>query len=493
LRIDALAHWIKPRWSVAVIVASAAVMVTPAHAGGPSMVVGVTEDAFQQPTLVAAKAKIDLAQLVGFNAIRLSATWSPGEDKPTAGQLTLLGNAAEAANIAGMDVYISIYPFGSSVTPVGSDAQNQFANYAAALAHALPTVQHYIIGNEPNTNRFWLPQFDASGGDAAAASYESLLALTYDALKSISPQILVIGGAVGPRGGDVPGTGRDTHSPTAFIADMAAAYKASGRTNPIMDAFAIHPYEDNSSLAPTFAHPRSTTIALADYGKLVTALSAFDGTGQPGSTLPIYYGEFGVETQIPAAKASLYTGTEPATTKPVDEATQGAYYRQALELAFCQPNVAGIFLFHLIDEKPLDRWQSGVYYADGAAKSSLPVVRAAVAASLGGTIARCPGLALTPKPTTLRFPDQAGVRATPRLGFVVGCDIDCNYRARVERLPAHSTTLEVSGRLPAGQASIVQFPQRRLARGQYRFTVRLTAPVNTGTPWTGASAPFRLP
>ena len=35
-----------------------------------------------------------------------------------------------------------------------------------------------------------------------------------------------------PRGGDDPGVARQTHSPTAFITDLGAAYRASGRTKP---------------------------------------------------------------------------------------------------------------------------------------------------------------------------------------------------------------------------------------------------------------------
>ncbi len=67
-----------------------------------------------------------------------------------------------------------------------------------------------------------------------------------------------------------------------------------------MDALAIHVYGDNSSVAPTVAHPLNTSIGVADYDKLVGLLGeAFDGTAQPGSTLPILYGEYGVETQIP--------------------------------------------------------------------------------------------------------------------------------------------------------------------------------------------------
>ncbi len=78
-------------------------------------------------------------------------------------------------------------------------------------------------------------------------------------------------------------------------------------------------------MPPTFTHPKSTPIGIADYPKLTGLLAtAFDGTAQPGSTLPILYAEYGVETQIPAAKASLYTGAEPQTIKPVPESTQAS-------------------------------------------------------------------------------------------------------------------------------------------------------------------------
>ena len=41
--------------------------------------------------------------------------------------------------------------------------------------------------------------------------------------------MIIWGGALAPRGIDRPGTGRDTHSPTTFIRDLGAAYRASGR------------------------------------------------------------------------------------------------------------------------------------------------------------------------------------------------------------------------------------------------------------------------
>ena len=208
-----------------------------------------------------------------------------------------------------------------------------------------------IVGNEPNLNRFWLPQFNPDGTDAAAPAYLALLARSYDALKAVDPAMRVWGGALAPRGVDRPGTGRDTHSPVAFLKDMGTAYRASGRTLPIMDGLAFHPYADSSGQSPDTPHPNSTTIGLADYDRLIQTLAtAFDGSAQAGSALPVLYDEFGVESQIPAGKAKPYTGAEPATTSPVDEITQGAYYAQALQLAFCQPNVIGILLFHSQDE-----------------------------------------------------------------------------------------------------------------------------------------------
>jgi hypothetical protein len=90
----------------------------------------------------------------------------------------------------------------------------------------------------------------------------------------VAPQIRVIGGALSPRGSDRARGIRPTHSPTAFIQDLGNAYRRSGRSRPLMDVFAIHPYPESSKLPPTFAHPNSTSISIADYGKLVQLLAA---------------------------------------------------------------------------------------------------------------------------------------------------------------------------------------------------------------------------
>jgi hypothetical protein len=468
--------------------AAAVLLLAPAApAGGPALLVGAAEDDVKAGTFTETKAKLDLLQLAGFGAVRVTSIWDPANPAPPADELLALNNLTEAATLDGMDTFVSVYNFGSKTTPLTEDEQASFASHAATIAREVPDLRNFIIGNEPNLNRFWLPQFNPDGSDAAAPAYLSLLYRTYQALKGVSPDVRVFGGVSSPRGIDRPGTGRDTHSPTVFIQDLGAAYRASGLTTPVMDAFVFHPYPENSMVPPSFAHPNTPqALGIADYTKLTGLLAqAFDGTGQPGSTLPILYGEYGIETQISPAKASLYTGTEPPTTKPAPESTQAAYYKQAIALSFCQPNVMGIFLFHAFDESALDRFQSGLYYADGTPKSSLPTVRAAARDAHGGVIAHCEGLELTPK-AKVGYP-RIGSLAGGSGAIAVNCDIDCNVYARLEKLPKHSTTLVSRVTALAGVRTLVPFPRINLARGQYRFTVRLTAPVNRGEPLTLAS------
>ena len=74
----------------------------------------------------------------------------------------------------------------------------------------------------------------------------------------MSADVEVYGGAVSPRGSDRPDGIRPTHSPTLFIRELGLAYRASGRTRPVMDAYVQHVYADNSSQSPTVAHPNTT-------------------------------------------------------------------------------------------------------------------------------------------------------------------------------------------------------------------------------------------
>ena len=301
----------------------------------------------------------------GFDAIVLTAVWKRGAQAGT--DLPPLRRAVRAAAAHNVDPILEIYQQ-SGDTPISADERSAFAAYSAALVRALPSVRQVMIGNEPNLNLFWSPQFGADGSDTAAAGYEALLATTYDALKAVDPDLTVIGGNLSPHGGDQPDTSRPTHSPTKFIQDMGAAYHASGRKQPLMDEFSIHVYGDSPRIPPTLAHPNTTSIGIADYGKLIALLRT-----ALGGDLPIVYGEYGVETTVPADKRKLYTGDEVVPT--VDPQLQARYYREAIELARKQPNLRALFIFKVFDETRLEGLQSGVRYADESPKPSLGVIQ----------------------------------------------------------------------------------------------------------------------
>jgi hypothetical protein len=434
----------------AILLALLALVAVPtARAAGPDLLIGATEDATKATTVGDAKAQMDLLVAAGFTANRITFEWAPGLTAITDTGKQVLQSTAAAAKLDGVTLICVITNHGSATTPLTAEDQLDFASYAASVAQAVPGITTFVVGNEPNLNRYWLPQYNDDGSDAAAPAYTALLAQTYDALKAVSPDITVLGGALAPRGGDVPSTVRPTHSPTVFIHDMGQWMRDNNRTTPIMDGFDLHPYEDNSSIAPVNGvHPNSTTIALADYDKLVATLGEAFGD----YAMPIWYDEFGVESQIPAEEESNYTGIEPTTIHPVDEATQAAYYRQAIQLAFCQPNVKALMLFHTVDESDHAAWQSGLYYAGtDTAKASV--------------VAACPGLQL---PVTPRI-KQAGTLLT------VTCALDCTYDAQLYRGTraigrAHGRAIGAKPQLLS-----VRVPK---TKGPYRLRISGVNPVN---------------
>ena len=427
------------------------------------------------------EAEMALLRLAGFKAVRVTSFWQPGLSEPTPHEAMVLANLGTAAALHGVRVYVSVYNEGSRTTPLTGTARKEFASYAAAIARDNPGFLDVIVGNEPNLNRFWLPQFDLAGKGASAPAYLRLLAATYDALKAASPEVRVWGGALAPRGIDRPWTGRDTLSPTRFLRELGEAYRKSRRALPIMDGFSFHPYPLNSSVAVDAVPTDGDHLGLIDQDKLVRLLGkAFDGTAQVGRGMPILYDEFGIESVIPPSKRKLYGGLEPATTRPVSEAAQAAAYRRAIHLAYCQSNVAGMLLFHTHDEVGRPGWQSGLVYADGTPKASLEPVRRAMEAAGSATIGDCPlvSTAVTAFTTRTRT-------------ISLRCHRDCTYRARLARLPLTSSTVERTGRAPAGKRVQVTLGGN-FAPGWYRLSVSMVHPTRPGKPLVRVSAPFAL-
>ncbi len=343
------------------------------------LIVGGVEDAAKWGD---PNGNMALARRAGFRVIVLSSIWRRPLWAPGAVELDSLRGAIDAADADGIRPIVAVYSF-SSETPLSARDRAQFASYAAAIAREIPELRYISLGNEPNSDLFWMPQFGPDGSDAAAAAYFKLLELGYRAVKRADPRVTVIGGSLAARGSDSPRRGRPGHSPSRFIADLGKAFRASGLAKPPLDLFSIHPYPANSSIPPTVPHPHSTAIGIADYPRLVRLLTAAFRTAPP-----IVYGEYGIQTQIPRAELSLYSGVRPASIRPVSELRQADDYVAAIALAACQPLVRMLIFFHVTDESQLTGLQTGLFYPDDKPKASLGRVAASAEAAETGQV-RC--------------------------------------------------------------------------------------------------------
>jgi hypothetical protein len=366
-----------------------AALAAPAARAGDGLLVGVSEDMMKWSPTRPAAVRVHMARL-GIGAVRVTLRWSPGETSPRGSTMTALRRAQETAR--GRRLVLAVYSKAKRAPLIARRRHEYCAYVADVLTHA-PRVNDVVIWNEPNSFRFWQPQFAPNGANAAAPAYELLLAECWDVLHATRPGVNVIA-ASAPRGNDDPTADRPSQSPVAFYSALAAAYRASGRDRPIFDTVGHNPYP-NTSAEPPWTRHEGGTIGEGDYDKLVTVLrTGFGGTAQPipGAGLVIWYMEDGFQTRVARGLSRDYAGRESdqwaldpvthegrtaaARRRADDQATQLA---DALRLAYCQPYVGAFFNFLLADERGLSGWQSGLLWANWQPKPSYQVFAHAVA------------------------------------------------------------------------------------------------------------------
>ena len=392
-------------------------------APGRSFFVGVDEDS---PKWGRSRATVAAASTLGLKAIRITATWRPGESRLSGADRSVLDEAIIGTQP--LRVVVAVYGRADDA-PQDEIARNDYCSYATDLLRRYPAVRDVVVWNEPNSARFWQPQFNADGTSAAPAAYQVLLAQCWTMLHAVRPAVNVIA-ASAPRGNDDPRAGSAaSHAPGRWYRELGAAYRSSGRRQPIFDTVGHNPYPDFSSERPWTRHPNSRSIAQGDHEKLTRALEeAFRSTGQPlpgQGRVSIWYMEQGFQTTIDRAKQRFYTGREtdsfalPARSASAgskqglapDQATQLV---DAIRLAYCQPNVGAYFTFLLADERDLYGWQSGVLWADWTPKPSHSALMHVVQ-EINGRAVDCAALrrstALPPPSTETRL-ELSNIRVT---------------------------------------------------------------------------------
>src|ERR1700693_3283468 len=122
------------------VIAAWLALASGAHAGGPGLVIGATEDAVRSTTLVDAKAQMDLLALAGFRAVRITQIWAPGERSVSPDDETTLENVGAAAALSNVTVLTSVLNFGSRTTPLTETDQSDFAAYTANVLEQVPAL-----------------------------------------------------------------------------------------------------------------------------------------------------------------------------------------------------------------------------------------------------------------------------------------------------------------------------------------------------------------
>jgi hypothetical protein len=233
------------------------------------------------------------------------------------------------------------------------------------IVASIPAARDVVIWNETNSPAFWRPQRDAP------REYAALLARCWDLLHARRPDVNVIL-STAPR-----------HNPLGFLRRLGAAYRASGRTRPLVDTFGHNPYPRYASEVPAAVH-KDGYVGQGDYPALVSTIrTSFAAT--PQELTSIWYLEDGFQTRTPFGPP-LYTGRENALA-PVPAHAQADQLRDALALAYCrQPLVGAFFNFQLADEQRLTGWQSGVLWANWRPKPAHEPVREVASAIADGDV-----------------------------------------------------------------------------------------------------------
>jgi hypothetical protein len=338
---------------------------------------------------------------LGLEAVRLTIPWRRGLSRPTHVRVYL--HRAAMLIQRGQRVVISVFGRPSEA-PLDAKSRRQYCDFLHYILVRIP-FRDVAIWNEANSPQFW-PQ------SAGAPAYEELLAACWTRLHGLRREVNLIS------------TTAAHHDPAGFMRAVGDAYRARGRTHPIVDTFGHNPYPDNASEPPWVEHANLDTAGQGDLKRLLSALqAAFGGTAQPlpgEGTTTVWYLETGFQTTIPHSKLRFYKGeeTDPFVVPPVapegsepwmrDQASQ---IRDALLLARCQPEVGAFFNFELLDEDRLAGWQSGVLWRDGTEKASYDAVKAAIRLVHSGdvdcsTVAGVPG---APPPPQKPEKPNAGV------------------------------------------------------------------------------------
>lgn len=322
------------------------------------------------------KAYADFATAV---ALRYSGAFTPPPDPPGAPA----PEPSQDASLIG-ELVQPLVPFPLPALPlpppVGSAPGARAAQAPAAAPAAagpLPSVDRFVIWNEPNHQGLLLPQWKADGRTPASpAVYRAMVRAGYAAVKAVRRTATVLIGNTSSTGGE---RGKGPVPPLEFLRDLAcvdARFKprttgdCAGFTKLPGDGWAHHPYSQNER-PERISDPKKEPgdLRLADMPVLARTLDRLVRMGRLApADRNIYITEFGYETKgIPGRPR-------------IDETQQARWMTWAEYVADRVPAVRSFAQFLLRDQppapvrvsqsdkRPYGEYSTGLLHIDGSEK-----------------------------------------------------------------------------------------------------------------------------
>jgi len=319
-----------------------------------------------------------------------AAAWDPYDDLVRGARLRGLGLILSPSTPG--PLWASGCKRKSGVCKPGSKAYGAFVTalarrYSGAYADenqgggVLPRVSRWSLGNEPNQPGWLAPQYERRRGRlvaTAAIVYRRLAAAGIRGLRAAGhgrDQILL--GETAPIGRTSGSAARRPIPPLEFLR-KTFCLDARGRRMRGRDArtygcrkfrrlavkgFAHHPYQRGGSRPPTSRPQAAGESTIATPGRLKRVLDQAGRARRIPRRLPVYYTEFGFQTNPPDRIFGVRLALQPQ------------YINQSDWMAYNDSRTRSVAQYKLLDEAALSSFQSGLRFVDGRAKPAYDAYR----------------------------------------------------------------------------------------------------------------------
>jgi hypothetical protein len=329
-------------------------------------------------------AALEELQSLGVRSLRVILTWSLVAPSPNAaqrpsfeptdpsgydwGEYDALMAAARERNwpvVLTISGPVPKWATKDKLDNVTRPSASAFAAFVTAVGrHYGDQVDTWAIWNEPNQPQFLRPQFARGGKAISPGIYRSLYKAAVRGLtKAGQGDERILLGETSPRG-----TGRVV-APLRFLRGalcLDGRYRRDKRCGALpASGYAHHAYTTRQGPYFRPANPDDVTIGVLS--RLTRALDRARRAGALTSRLPIYLTEFGIQST-------------PDTQSGVSLAKQVQYRAISERIAYDNPRVTAFSQYLLRDSEPTGPkqyagFESGLRFADGRPKPSLPAFR----------------------------------------------------------------------------------------------------------------------